>query len=256
MRLPISVFGIVLGGHLAASPVAFSADLETIQERGYLIVAVKDDWRPLGFVDATGDLVGLEIDIARGLAEVLFEDASAVEFRPVANRDRLSAILNDEVDIVIAGVSITPMRERVVNFSLPYYLDGTAFLTKDPQITALTDLQQRTIALIDGSEAVSHVNYTLPLATLVGVDSYVGAYDAIETGTVDAIAADLTILTGWVQEYPEYRLLPTVLTAEPLAVALPKGTQYAELRRFIDTIIREWHENGWLEEKATQWGLP
>lgn len=256
MRLPLSIFGILLGVQGIASPVVFSADLETIQERGYLIVAVKDNWRPLGFTDDAGELVGLEIDIATRLAAELFEDETAVQFVPVSNLDRLSAVLNEEVDLVIAGVAITPMRQRVVNFSTPYYLDGTAFITRDANIQDLQDLQQGTIALIEGSEAVTHVNYRLPSATLVGIDSYQEGYAVMEAGQVEAIAADLTVLTGWVQEYPNYRLLPNVLTVEPLAITFPKGTQYVELQRFLNEAIEQWHTDGWLEERATYWGLP
>ena len=256
MRLPLFIFGLVLGMQWLASPVAVSADLETIRDRGYLIVAVKDNWRPLGFIDETGDLVGLEIDIATGLAEAVLGDATAVRFLPVPNRDRLAAVLNDDADLAIAGVSITPMRQRVVSFSTPYYLDGTAFATRDPQVQTLQDLQRGTIALIEGSEAVTHVNYALPTATLVGAESYVAAYEALEAGQAAAIAADLTVLTGWVQAYPSYRLLPTVLTAEPLAIVLPKGNQYTDLRQLVNAAIDEWHTNGWLEERATVWGLP
>ncbi|MEM1310469.1 MAG: transporter substrate-binding domain-containing protein, partial [Cyanobacteria bacterium P01_H01_bin.153] len=68
--------------------------------------------------------------------------------------------------------------------------------------------------------------------------------------------ADLTVLSGWVQEYPDYRLLPGVLTAEPLAIVMPKGNQYIELRRFVNEEIEEWHADGWLEERTTAWGLP
>lgn len=256
MRLPLPIFGLLLGVQCIASPVAFSADLETIQERGYLIVAVKDNWRPLGFIDEAGELAGLEIDIAVRLAEELFDDPTAIEFVPVSNLERLTMVLNDEVDMTIAGVAITPMRQRVVDFSSPYYLDGTAFLTRNPQIRELADLQQGAIALIEGSAAVAHVNYTLPTAELIGVPSYLAAYETLETGQADALAADLTVLSGWVQEYPDYRLLPGVLTAEPLAIVMPKGNQYIELRRFVNEEIEAWHADGWLEERTTAWRLP
>jgi len=179
-----------------------------------------------------------------------------VEFYPVSNRDRIPAVLNDEVDIAIAGLTMTPMRSRVVNFSLPYYLNGIGFVTRDPSIQGLSDVNLGEIALIEGSEAVPHVNYILPLANLVGVPSYQAAYDLLEAGEADAFAGDVIVLAGWVQQYPDYRLLPSVLTAEPLAVTMPKGNQYDSLRRFVNGAINEWHEEGWLEEQATFWGLP
>lgn len=256
MRHGLLSFGIMVGVQLVASPFVMAADLETIQRRGHLIVAVKDNWRPLGFTDEQGALAGLEIDIAARLAELLFGDASAVVFRPVANQERLPAVLNGEVDIVIAGVAITPARERVVDFSLPYYLDGTALITNDPNIETLADLQTAAIALIEGSDAVSRVHYHLPAASLVGVPSYQAALDAIAAGQVSAAAGDISVLTGWVQEYPDYRILADVISAEPLAVVIPKGTQHRSLRQFINTAIEQWHQDGWLEEQATVWGLP
>ncbi|MGF1523817.1 MAG: transporter substrate-binding domain-containing protein [Leptolyngbyaceae cyanobacterium] len=256
MRYGLIGFGTFLGVHLIAPPFVVSADLETIQERGYLIVAVKDNWRPLGFIDEQGTLTGFEIDIATRLAEVLLGDAAAVVFYPVSNPDRIPAVLQGDVDIAIAGIATTPMRQRIINFSEPYYLDGTALITNDPQIHNLSDLATAAIALIEESEAISHVNYRLPFATLVGVSSYQAAWEAIEANTVSAVAGDVTVLTGWVQEYPEYKLLPSILTAEPLAVVTPKGLQYDSLHRSIDDAINEWHLEGWLEERATYWGLP
>lgn len=257
MRFPWISFGLLLGGQLLASPVVvYAADLETIQERGYLKVAVNDDWRPLGFTSEQGQLIGFEVDIAARLAEALFEDATAVEFHPVANRDRIPAVLNGEVDIAIAGLAITPMRTRVVDFSVPYYLDGTAFITRSSQVQSLADLTTGAIGLLEGSDAVPHVHYTLPSAELVGVDSYSSAYETLEAGQIDAFAGDLTVLVGWAQEYPDYRLLPSILTAEPLAITFPKGNQYNSLRRFINESLNQWHEDGWLEDQATYWGLP
>ncbi len=249
-------FGLLLGILFGVSPVVFSADLTTIEQRGYLIVGVKDNLRPLGFVDEQGILQGLEIDIATRLAEVLLGDVTAVQFRPLANSDRLAAVLNGEVDIAIAGISITPMRQRVVAFSLPYYLDGTGFVTNRANIQDLADLQGGAIAVLKGSEAIPVLQYTLPTARLVPVDSYQAAFNALEMRQVLAFAGDVTVLTGWVQEQPTHHLLPAVLTAEPLAIALPKGTAYDELRNQINQVLQAWHTDAWLEERATHWGLP
>ncbi|MEM9002409.1 MAG: transporter substrate-binding domain-containing protein [Cyanobacteria bacterium P01_F01_bin.86] len=256
MRYGLVSFGITMGVHLAVPSFVVSADLETIQERGYLVVAVKDNWRPLGFIDEQGTLAGFEIDIASRLAETLLGDATAVVFHPVTNRDRITAVLEGEVDIAIAGIATTPMRQRIVDFSEPYYLDGTALVTNNPQIQNLADLSTAAIALIEGSDAVANIHYTLPTATLVGVSSYQAALETIELGNVSAVAGDVTVLTGWSQEHPQYRLLPDLLTVEPLAIVTPRGNQYSSLRQIINTSIREWHEEGWLEDRATYWGLP
>lgn len=91
---------------------------------------------------------------------------------------------------------------------------------------------------------------------MVGADSYQAAFERLEAGSADALAADVTILSGWVQEHPNYRLLPPLLSAEPLAVVMPKGTQHSLLRRSVDAAVERWHDSGWLEARATYWGLP
>lgn len=248
--------GLVLGVQLAAPSSLVAADLATIQNRGYLIVAVKDNWRPLGFHDPSGELVGFEIDVAHRLAEAILGDASAVELRPTANSERLAAVMTDEVDVAIAGVTMTPDRMRVVNFSVPYYLDGVGIISCDRTLTRLSQLRTSRVAVLEGSGAIDSLRFQLPRAQLIGVSSYQEAKALLEQDRADAFAGDVTVLTGWVQEFPTFHLLPSLLSADPLAVVTPRGLQYRPLQQLIDEHLSQWHETGWLEERATYWGLP
>ncbi|MBW4496867.1 MAG: transporter substrate-binding domain-containing protein [Oscillatoria princeps RMCB-10] len=241
---------------LIAPAPAPAAELKQIHKRGRLIVAVKDNVRPLGFTDATGKLQGLEVDIARRLAEELLGSPDAVELRPVANQDRLSVLLDGKVDITIARVTATESRSRLVDFSIPYYMDGTGFVTKDGSVRRLEEVGRSTIATLNNSDTIANVKYFLPNAKLVGADSYEAGRTLIETGAAGAFAADASVLAGWVQEYPEYRILPVLLTAEPLCVVMPKGLQHAELRLRVNQAIGRWKTEGWLQERIKYWGLP
>ncbi|MEH1845156.1 MAG: transporter substrate-binding domain-containing protein [Nostoc sp.] len=248
----ISCFSVV-GTGLAAS----AAEMPEIQQRGYLTVAVKDNLRPLGFKDAKGNLQGLEIDLAQRLAVDLVGKATAkVKFKPVANRDRLSIVLDKKVDFAIARVTATSSRARIVNFSVPYYLDSTVLVTKDASIQQLSDLAKRKIAVLNNSSTIAKVRYYVQNAELVGVDSYDEAREEIESNAAVAFAADASVLSGWVQQYPQYRLLPTKLSTEPLSVVMPKGLKYDELRRNVDQAIARYLEEGWLQQRSLYWGLP
>lgn len=236
---------------------AIAADLSTIRDRGYLTIAVKNNRAPLGFIDATGNLTGFEIEIARRLAEELLGDASAVRLVPVQNVDRLNAVLEDRVDIAIAAITITEPRRRIINFSYPYYLDGVAFITRNPSVQTVADLRTGTIALLDRSSTVSHVRYRLPGAQLIGVTSYAEGQRLLAAGQIDAFAGDLSVLAGWQRnDQSSYRLLPNYLSAEPLSIAMPKGAQYSNLQRAINQALQRWYEEGWLQERAAFWGLP
>ena len=233
-----------------------SAELKEIEQRGKLIVAVKDNLRPLGFRDASGNLQGFEIDIAKRLAEELLGKPDAVVLQPVMNRDRLNILLEDKVDLMVARVTATNSRARLVDLSRPYYLDGTGLITKDTSIAQLRDVATKTIAVLKGSSTIPVVKYALPASKLVGVDSYEEARSLLENGGANAFAADQSVLAGWVQEYPQYRLLPVKLSTEALCIVMPKGLQYTNLQDRVNQAIARWQASGWLAERAAAWGLP
>jgi polar amino acid transport system substrate-binding protein len=88
----------------------------------------------------------------------------------------------------------------------------------------------------------------------VGVNSYQEAYNLLENNLADFFAADRTILAGWVQEYPQYKLLSKTFSAEPLCIVMPKGLQYLDLRTQVNQAIAQWRNN-WLPERLKYWGL-
>ncbi|MEH2035388.1 transporter substrate-binding domain-containing protein [Nostoc sp.] len=254
--LSATIFWIFCFSLVGTGLTASAAEMSEIQQRGYLNVAVKDNLRPLGFKDANGNLQGLEIDLAKHLAVDLVGKAEAVKFQPVANRDRLSVVLDKKVDFAIARVTATESRARIVSFSVPYYLDGTVLVTKDTSLQKLSDLAKQKIAVLNNSSTIAQVRYYVPSAELVGVNSYREARERIENNAAVAFAADATVLSGWVQQYPQYRLLPTKLSTEPLCVVMPKGLQYDEFRRNVNHAIARYLEKGWLQQRSQYWGLP
>jgi len=235
---------------------SLASELKEIHKRGYLVVAVKDNLRPLSFRDRKGRLQGFEIDIAERLARDLLGKPNAVRFEPVASRDRLTVVLEDKADLAIAGVTATDSRARLVSFSSPYYFDGTALVTKNGSVARLRDVASKNIAVLKGSSTIATVRYFLPRVQLVGVDSYQQAYSRLESGLASVFAADASVLSGWVQEYPQYRLLTTLIGADPLCVVMPKGLQYDHLRRQVNAAIARYSATGWLQQRAAYWGLP
>lgn len=244
------------GAHFFLPVVVDAAELEEIERRGYLIVGVKDNVRPLGFRDERGRLQGFEIELARRLAEELLGSPDAIELQPLTNRDRLLAVLEDRVDLTIARVTATSSRTRVVRFSLPYYLDGTALVAAERSLQSLDDLAGKTIAVLDGSSTIATIQYYLPSARLVGVESYQEGRSRLDAGEIDAFAADASVLAGWVQEFPQHHLLPMLLSVEPLSAVMPKGLQYVPLHQQVNGAIARWKADGWLRDRLVKWGLP
>ncbi|MFM2305016.1 MAG: hypothetical protein RLZZ135_2428 [Cyanobacteriota bacterium] len=253
--------------------------LTEIQQRHKVVIAVKDNLAPLGFRDRNGNLQGLEIDIARQLATELsnHEHANAsppvlsrskteipsrspqqpatAELIPVVNQNRLKVVIDGTVDLAIARVTITPTRSHVVDFSRYYYLDGTGIVTDRVEIVKTRDLVGKKVAVLNNSSTIATLQYMIPQAQLVGVDSYQQAQQLLATQKVIAIAADRSLLIGWAQTNPKYHLLPDKLSTEALGIVIPKGIKYQPLRDSIDRAIDRWQASGWLQQRIEYWGL-
>jgi polar amino acid transport system substrate-binding protein len=229
--------------------------LKEIQQRKKIIVAVKDNLPLLGLRDRTGNLQGLEIDIARKLATEIFGNPESIQLVPVANQDRLKVAIDGTVDLTIARVTITPTRSRVVDFSRYYYLDGTAIITDRANIIKNSDLVGKPVAVLNNSSTIASLQFFIPNATLVGVNSYQQARSLLTSGKVVAIAADRSVLLGWRKADSKYHLLPDKLSTEALGIVIPKGQQYESLRELIDRAIVRWQADGWLKQRIEYWGL-
>lgn len=244
-----------LGVQVISSHPANSATLRDIQRRGALVVAVKDNLRPLGFRDYQGNLQGLEIDLAQRLAKDLMGREGAIDLQPVSNSDRLNVVISGKVDIAIAQITTTNSRSRLVEFSVPYYADGTSLVTKN--LATTSDITNQSIAVLNGSSTAGEVRFRFPQARLVLVNSYQAAKELLDRGEAIAFAGDTSVLTGWVQTYPEYRLFSRLeLYSNILAIAMPKGTQYQDLHQQINILITRYQQEGWLQSRIKYWGLP
>ena len=228
-----------------------------IVRSGQLRVAVKDNLRPLGFRDPEGKLQGFEIELARELGSRLLGSREAVELVPVANVERLQAVAAGEVDLAIAQIGITPDRARQVEFTSAYYQDGPSLVVARSQNwTSWSELRGARVAVLRGSNAIAYLNRYLSGVELVPVDSYREGAELLLKGSVQAWAADRSVLAGWLAEHPQFQFLGSPLGAVGLGIAMPKGLEHAELRLRVRRELENLRAEGWLAERARAWGLP
>ena len=256
VALAIGATFLVDGLLLAVAP-ASSRPWTDIEQSGLLRVGVKDNLPPLAWQDESGDWQGFEIAIARQLAQQLLGDDRAVEFVPLTNQERLEAVIDDRVDMAIAQIGITTGRIRQVNLTLPYYLDGTAIVVPETSsLLSSLELTTEAIAVLKGSAAIATLNTLSSELDIIGTESYRDSVDALLAGEVDGVAADASIMAGWVQEESAYRMLTPLLSGSGLAIALPKGNQYSDLRRRVNLEMQAMADSDWFDRQAEGWGLP
>jgi hypothetical protein len=88
----------------------------------------RGDW-PFGYLDSSGVLQGFNFETARYLAKALFNDTGErVQFVPVTSGSRISFLYSRWIDVIIASMTITEDRKRVLNLSHPYFLSGSMIL--------------------------------------------------------------------------------------------------------------------------------
>ena len=93
-----------------------------IRARGRLIVGLDVGSNLFSFRDPiTGEIAGFDVDIAGEVARDIFGTPSAVEYRILSSADRVTALQNNTVDIVVKTMTITCERRKQVNFSTAYF---------------------------------------------------------------------------------------------------------------------------------------
>ncbi len=215
-----------------------------IRARGYLIVGIRYDLPPFGYVTEEGELSGFDVELARELARRWLGDASAVRFRQVRTDTAADHILAGDVDLTLTALAHTQELEGRVDFGPPLFEDGQALLVRTGDvltITALTDLAGLPVGVVEGSGAEAALTAAVPFTpTLVAYTRFDQALGGLQRGEVAAVADLRRRLvrglrevpgTAVVGQYSRFLLAPAYAPNEPgLAdlVALTLQEMYAD----------------------------
>ena len=102
-----------------------------VQQRGELRVGIKFDAPLFGLKDPrTDNIQGFDAEMGRLIAKDLLGSPDRVKFIETSSKNRELFLNQNRVDVVLATYSITPERERVVDFAGPYYEAGKALLIR------------------------------------------------------------------------------------------------------------------------------
>ena len=228
--------------------------LSAIKERGHLIVGVKYDTKPFGFVDKDNVLKGYDVDLARALAGKICGNEKNVVFKQVSPSNRISKLNSGEVDILIATMTITPQREEVVRFSKPYYTVGQAIMVpKGSPIETIANLNGKRTIVVLGTTGEKNLRRFAPEARVLGYRTYEQAFQALKEKRAMAFTSDDTILSGFAQDYPEFIILPQRYTKEGYAIAMQKGESTDSLALDINHILEEMTRDGTLVALKHKW---
>lgn len=228
--------------------------LETVQKRGELLAGVKFDSKPFGYLDTDGDLKGFDIELMRELAHRILGDAQQVEFQQVLSSTRVVAVNSGNVDVVAATMTITPDREKFVDFSEPYFVAHQAIIVPvDSQIQKLDDLNGQRVLFVLGTTSETNIKKRLPHAKYIGFKTSTDAFSALKAGRGDAMTTDDTILSGFLADACGFRMLNEKLSNEPYGLAFRQNEATQAFRLRVNEELAKMKQDGTLERLQAKW---
>jgi polar amino acid transport system substrate-binding protein len=186
---------------------AAEGTLGKILSRGKLIVGTGSGNPPFHFLDTSGKLVGMDIDIAKAIAKGLFNDETKVEFVQQASDTRIPNVVSEKVDITCQFMTVTATRAQQVAFTNPYYREGVGLLLKKGgKYKNYADLLKAgtaaRISILQNVTADAYVAAALPKAKVLQYAETALIYTAVDAGRADAAAADQSAIAWLVANNP------------------------------------------------------
>jgi len=219
-----------------------------IQQRGELVVGVKYDAPPFGYLNpATNQVEGFDADLGRELVRALFGNTSQVRFVEAISRNRIPFLQDDRVDVVLSTLTITDERKQEIDFSEPYYLAGQSILVPEGSpVHGVNDLNGRAVASLQGSTSERTLRRRAPDARLVLFPTAATALAALQDHRADAVSTDDTILMGMIGRNPTLHLVGSRYTEEPYGAGIKKGRP--EFVAFVNQVFDQLKTGGrWAE---------
>jgi polar amino acid transport system substrate-binding protein len=191
----------------APSANATQGTLADILKRGKLIVGTGSGNPPFHFLDTTGKLVGMDIDVSKAIAKGLFGDETKIEFVQQASDSRIPNIVSGKVDITCQFMTVTATRAQQVAFTNPYYREGVGLLLKKGgKYKNYSDLlkagSNARISILQNVTAADYVKAALPKAKVLQYAETALIYTAVDAGRADAAAADQSAIAWLVANNP------------------------------------------------------
>ena len=222
-----------------------------------LRVGTKIDVPGFGFQNPeTGNIEGMEVDIARELAKRIKGSPDALKVTGVNVTTRGAMLDNGTLDATLATFTITEARKKSYNFSRPYYTDHIGVLVKKSSgIADLAGLDGKTVGVAlsattrdklaaAGDELGIHMNFA-------EYSTYPEIKIALVAGRVDAFSVDSSILKGYLDD--STMLLDTHFAPQEYGVATKKSN--VELAEQVDAAIAAMQDDGTLAALQERWGL-
>jgi ABC-type amino acid transport substrate-binding protein len=186
-------------------------------------------------MEAIGKEIGREPEFIDSSFETIFRDLAQEKF-----------------EAVMSAATITEEREKVVNFSLPYYLSEQAILVKEgSEITGLADLKGKVVGAQQGTTGLELGKEKAEASELRPFPEGPDADNALKAGTVEAVIIDAPVAKKQAEELGGIEIVEKVPTEETYGIAIAKAN--TELLEQINEGLKKTIEDGSYAKVYEKW---
>lgn len=243
---------------MTASSVAAACTNDTwnkVMERGKLVVGTKADYKPWGYRDTSGAIIGMEADMAQLVADAMGVE---LELMAVVSSNRMQFLEQGQIDLMIATMTDRPDRREIVGIVGPnYYTSGTNVMApKELGFTAWTDLTGKPVCGIQGAfyNQIVEDRYDVEVVAFAGTAE---AKQALRDKKCVAYVYDDSSIGSDISSgnWDEFEMPLASEDDSPWALAVPKAEEDCVFGHFMSGIQYNWHVDGTLIELEEKWGI-
>jgi ABC-type amino acid transport substrate-binding protein len=214
-----------------------------------LIVGTSADFKPMSYKDGD-EIVGFDIDIIKEVASRLHK---RIEFKDMPFELLIPQLQLGTIQVIAAGLTITPEREKRVLFTKPY-------LTEDPLIIISPLHKPLTIKEFENKRIIVNQGYTadiylskLPTIELLRLPTVADALLALDSGRADGFVTAQQTIKPIMEQYGQNRFFTSEIPDVNENVALAISLYYPELAEEIRAIILAMLEDGTIDTLREKW---
>jgi len=239
---------------VAITATAFAADSSWTQVKtaGKLVIGLDDAFPPMGYRDASGKLIGFDIDTAEQVGKRL---GIKIEWQPTAWDGVIHSLNSKKFDAIWNGMTITEERAKEVAFTKPYIMDGQVAVVKftEKRFKKLADLKSVKVGAQKGSSALSAVKKLASAPTeLKEYEDNPKALLDLEAGRIDTVVIDNVTGRDFIAKRPgQFKILPGFISKEPFGVAFRKDDK--ELREKVQKTLDAMVKDGSMAKISRKW---
>ncbi|MFG2879196.1 glutamate ABC transporter substrate-binding protein [Streptomyces sp. NPDC048337] len=222
------------------------AAIARIKAAGKLVAGVDQNSFRWGYRNQSdgGRLDGFDIDLVKAIAQDILGDPNAVIYRAIPTSQRIPALQEGRVDIVVRTMTINCKRLEDVAFSTAYFEAGQQVLApKGSPITGYdTSLKDKRICFAAGSTAEATLKAQSYGSAPVAVANQLDCLVRLQLGEVDGIITDNALAAGQAAQDPSVQLVGSPFTREFYGVAMNKDS--ADLVRRVNKVLEGYRAGG------------